>query len=116
MKIAWFQLLIPRILQGGSLVSAGNDWRDLCLAQDMSSSVIVRLKDGTMVAVLDDVDQPVADALRANLHRWTKNGDAIEITHASGDVDEIQSLAVDTIEVIEVVGRLGAEHQERRTG
>jgi hypothetical protein len=86
------------------------------LAYGMSSSVILRLKDGTMVAVLDDVDQPIADALCANLNKWTKNGDAIAITHASGCVDEIQPLAVDAIEVIEVAGRMSADCKERRTG
>jgi hypothetical protein len=66
----------------------------------MSSSIFLWLKDGSRMTLLQHADAPMAEAMRANLDKWVRDGQVLEIAHASGTVEET---CRDTIERIEVV-------------
>jgi hypothetical protein len=66
----------------------------------MSSSIFLWLKHGSRMTLLQHADAPMAEAVRANLDKWVRHGQALEIGHASGAVEET---CRDTIERVEIV-------------
>jgi hypothetical protein len=68
----------------------------------MGTSVFLRLSDGRRVSLLDNADRHAADAMKAHLEKWVKSGHTVNVTHASGQVEEITPSGVLTIELVDV--------------
>jgi hypothetical protein len=71
----------------------------------MGSSVYLRLKDGRLVSMLNDVDPRAAQALKENLDKWVKAGQTLSVTHATGKVEDLTPTGVQTVEVVEAPQR-----------
>lgn len=67
----------------------------------MGASIFLRLKNGKCVTLVDDEVRPVVDAVRANLDRWLRRGEALLIAHADGTIEEVTPREVESLEVVE---------------
>lgn len=67
----------------------------------MGASILLHLKNGKRVTLVDDEVRPIVDAVRANLDRWLRRGEALLIAHADGTIEEVTPREVEAVEVLE---------------
>jgi hypothetical protein len=68
----------------------------------MSTSIFLKLKDGTTLPIGTDHEKDEAERVKAELEHWLTSGTTLTITNAKGQLEEVTPRRVQAIDLVEI--------------